>query len=346
MKKILVIHTGGTIGSTAEGAQRNVCVDRAKKILFANFSKSDSPCAHLADFLLEEAPPDFETLSENMTVEKWNRLLAHMARFSLDAYQGVIVLHGTDTLAYTAALLSFALSDSPVPVMLVAGDKPPASAESNANANFAAAVELIVQGIAPNVYVPYRNGDGIVYLHIGATLLPCPPFSDDFKNADAAHCFPLSHACREAVFEKCRALSQKRAAKAPRFDRLPEGGVLAVFPHVGLSYARVSTEGIRTVLHATYHAGTVCVQGESTSFLAFAARMKQSGIPLFLAACFCDDDKYSSTAEAVAHGAVPLAMTAEAAYVKLHLALALGLDGDGLTAFMRKELACEFVKKK
>ena len=79
MKKILVIHTGGTIGSTAEGARRDVCLNKAKKTLFENFSSSASPHAPLADILFEDVPPSFETLSENMTVDKWNRLLSHIA---------------------------------------------------------------------------------------------------------------------------------------------------------------------------------------------------------------------------------------------------------------------------
>ncbi|MBE6568152.1 MAG: hypothetical protein E7657_05805 [Ruminococcaceae bacterium] len=346
MKKILIVHTGGTIGSIPERQCRDVKVAKAKKILFENFAASASPYAALADSLFEDVPPEFETLSENMTVGIWNALLAHLARFDLSAYSGVILLHGTDTLAYTAALLALTQSASPVPIMLVSGNKPPVCADGNANANFAAAVSLILQGIAPNVYVPYRNADGKTYLHLGATLLQCPDFSEDFRNADTAKCFLLNekNEIDEADFALCARFSSRRSSAVCRFPALQEDTVLAVFPYVGLRYDRVSLDGVQGVLHATYHSGTLCVKDGAHSFLTLAERAGKHGIPVFLAPCYYGDDKYSSTAEAVEQGgAVPLALTAEAAYVKLIMAISAGMRDDALVKFMKTDLVGEVI---
>ena len=84
-------------------------------------------------------------------------LIKYINNLELSNYDGIIVLHGTDTLAYTAALLSFAFAKIPVPIFIVSGNRPPHDKLSNANANFTTAVELIWSGIAPNVYVTYRN---------------------------------------------------------------------------------------------------------------------------------------------------------------------------------------------
>ncbi len=349
MKKILIVHTGGTIGSTPEKDHREVNVAVAKKILFDRFASCDSPYASLADTLFEDEKFAYETLSENMTVFKWNKLLSHLSSFDLSAYRGVIVLHGTDTLAYTAALLSLCFGNSPVPVMLVAGDRPPSDPLSNANANFAAAVSLIMEGIAPHVYVPYRNADGKMLLHLGATLMQCAPFGADFYGADKKKTFLLTEDSLADTLAACRLLSQKRNAGALLPQEPMKDSVLPVYPYVGLDYTRISVNGYSAVVHATYHSGTVCVdEGEENtpaSFMRLAEELKKAGIPLFIAPCVYNGDKYSSTAHAVENGgAVPLAMTWEGAYVKLLLADALGYTGDGLIAFMKEDLVGEIVE--
>ena len=133
MKKILILHTGGTIGSVAARERREVNVSIAKRVLLSRFADSSSPYAPLADGLFEDAAFPYETLSENMALSKWNALLSYFAALDLSRYEGVIVLHGTDTLAYTATLLSLCLSHSPVPIMLVAGARPPSDPLTNAN---------------------------------------------------------------------------------------------------------------------------------------------------------------------------------------------------------------------
>ncbi len=349
MKKILIVHTGGTIGATPENDRREVNVAVAKKVLFDRFATSASPYASLADTLFEDEKFAYETLSENMTVFKWNKLLAHLSSFDLSAYRGVIVLHGTDTLAYTAVLLSLCLAHSPVPVMLVAGDRPPSDPTGNANANFAAAVSLIMEGIAPHVYVPYRNADGNMRLHLGATLMQCAPFSADFYSADRKKTFLLTEESLADTLAACRLLSQKRNARALLHQEPLTDSVLPIYPYVGLDYTRISANGYSAVVHATYHSGTVCVDGGEgnapASFMSLAEALKKEGIPLFIAPCVYNGDKYSSTAHAVENGgAVPLAMTWEGAYVKLLLAHALGYTGDALIAFMKEDLVGEIVE--
>ncbi len=353
MKKILIVHTGGTIGSVPELDRREVNVTAAKKILFENFAASASPYAALSDALFEDVKFPYETLSENMTVDKWNKLLSHLASFDLSAYRGVILLHGTDTLAYTAALLSLYLSRASVPVMLVAGDRPPNDANSNANENFSVAVSLVMADIAPNIYVPYRNADGKMYLHIGSTLLPCHAFSADFHNADRSKCFLWQEDAKEKIFAACRAFSQSRKALDACPATVDAASLLAITPFVGLDYARLSLDGLSAILHATYHSGTVCVERSfkdadtaytSSSFLSLAERCRDKGIPLFLSSCVYDGDKYSSTADAVENGfAVPLAMTFEFAYVKLAFALSLGYTGEKLLSFMKEDISGETV---
>lgn len=180
--KILLILTGGTICSfgNAEGKQRDVDSAKAKVRLLQQFEESNSEFAD-QEF---EVVTILDTLSENMTIPKWNELIAFLKQKELSSYQGIILAHGTDTLAYTAALLALVLSGVDLPVFLVSSQLPLDQAGANGNVNFRYSVELICRGIAAGVYVVYRNSDGKSYLHLGSHLESCRDYSDDFFSRD------------------------------------------------------------------------------------------------------------------------------------------------------------------
>lgn len=180
--KILLILTGGTICSfgNAGGMHRDVDSAKAKVRLLQQFEESDCEFAE-QEF---EVVTILDTLSENMTVPKWNELIAFLKQKALSSYRGIIVAHGTDTLAYTAALLSLVLSGVERPVFLVSSQLPLDQAGANGSVNFRDSVELICHGIAAGVYVVYRNSDGKSYLHLGSHLESCRDYSDDFFSRD------------------------------------------------------------------------------------------------------------------------------------------------------------------
>ena len=114
-----------------------------------------------------------------------------MKKYDFSKYDGVIILHGTDTLAYTASLLSILLAGISIPVFLVSSQLPIYKQEANGNDNFRTAVEHIVKGIRPNVYVAYRNDDSQngktiseMYIHYASHLLQCPNHSSNFYSSD------------------------------------------------------------------------------------------------------------------------------------------------------------------
>ena len=344
-KKILVLHTGGTIGSTYDPDRNHRAVDvkNAKRLLFEYFGKSNSKYAHLSDELFDDLPLGFETLSENMTLEKLGKIISKLKSSDIDSYKGVIVLHGTDTLAYTAALFSYVFYDIGVPMMLVSAKSPVADPSSNATANFTAAVELISDGIAPNVYVPYRNDDGELYIHFASTLMQCDNYSNDFYNASGQKVFYRND---EYIYEDCKNLSKKRSYRFIEFpERFSSRKVKVIHPYVGIDYSEINISGALAILHGSYHSGTLCVGGyNSYSALTLGIECMQKGIPMFIAACTNGADKYSTTSDAVEMGGmIPLDMTFESAYMKLTLGVCMGYEGGDLVSFMKDEINNEFV---
>lgn len=325
MKKILLILTGGTICSfeNADG-KRDVCAESAKYKIITEFRRSGSP---FCDIDFDTVMP-LDTLSENMTLQKWDILLDELRKVERDKYNGIIILHGTDTLAYTASLLSLVMSEKNLPVCLVSSHSPVDCEGTNANINFRTAVELIMGGIKPNVYAVYQNSNDRTYLHYGAHLLQCGNYSNDFFSKDMIAVDSIEAVCAESqAFETDRnPLSEIKELNSK---------VLLINPYVGLDYNSVNLSGVSAVVHTTYHSQTVCVEGENNSFTDFAKRCKKEGVSLILTPCDENSYSYVSTASALEKGVIPVSgMTDEMVYAKTVIGCSLGYKGNELTEFL------------
>lgn len=181
--KILVVLTGGTIGSfgDADGLCRDVDTKGAKRLLFQRFRNSGS---EFADCELEDEVV-LDTLSEHMTMGHMTKLVAYFREKDLSPYKGILITHGTDTLAYTAAFFSYLFWDVGCPVFFISSACPLTEPGANGAVNFQAAVECIHHGIKNGCYVPYRNMDGKMYLHSARELRSCQEYSDDFLSRSA-----------------------------------------------------------------------------------------------------------------------------------------------------------------
>ena len=101
MKKILIIGTGGTIVSehTSEGLSPAV---------------SDDAMLRTLDTLRSYYDIDYKGImnldSSNIQLEEWQHIASHVYQ-ALGSYDGVVITHGTDTMAYTASVLTFMLQN-------------------------------------------------------------------------------------------------------------------------------------------------------------------------------------------------------------------------------------------
>ncbi|MEE1197916.1 MAG: asparaginase domain-containing protein [Acutalibacteraceae bacterium] len=338
--KILVILTGGTICCSTNDAGLRFSDAEGVKIIDA-FKKSNSPYSNKITF---DKKIPLDILSENMTTDSWNTLLSTLKDTNFDEYKGVIILHGTDTLAFTASLLSITLAGLKIPVCLVSSQLPLDNKATNGHANFKAAVELIMNGIAPNVYTVYRNSDNVIYLHYGAHLKQCENYSDDFLSRDAVAITDINNAQLDGRPFETNSLYLNKISPLCNC-------VLNISPYVGINYGAYNLEKVKAVVHTTYHSQTVCVQRshgtgkyDETSVLHLIDRCKQKNIPLFLTPCSDMTHKYESTGDALTHGANYIfGMTKEMAYVKTLVGCALNLNNEELVNFLNKSINHEII---
>ena len=114
MKRILLIATGGTIASSEDGNGLSPTVTGEE---LAQAVPEIAQVAHVKVAQLMNID------STNMRPSDWLRI-ARAIRDSYDSYDGFVVLHGTDTMAYTAAALSYLIQESPKPIVLTGSQKP------------------------------------------------------------------------------------------------------------------------------------------------------------------------------------------------------------------------------
>lgn len=318
MKKILVVLTGGTIGSKVEGRQIDV-TDESPYSLINLYSKTYDDGKNF------EVVHPFTILSENMNLHYWNQLVRIMWELPYRDCAGVIIAHGSDTLPYTAALLGMALRHVPVPVVLIASNYPLSEKRSNGLINFRCAVELIRAHLFRGVYCIYQNNKGENSVYLGTRMTEADPYLDQFGSFGGV---PLG-AMEDGVFcynggTPNPTLSQIRERRSPVASNCPvfDKTILMVRSYPGLDY-RIFDLGTRpaAVLCYLYHSATACTEGEGSSILDFIDRCHKEEIPVYVASAKLSVGRNYVTDKAIRDkGAIPMGnISPEAAYAKLLL---------------------------
>ena len=342
MKKILLILTGGTICSFINNdGFKDSETQKAAPLLIDNF-KINNTSGLEVEF---DVKAPLNILSENMTVSKWNILLNALSKVKFDDYKGIIIAHGTDTLAYTTSLLSIVLAGCKVPVFMVSSNFHLGDIRSNGNQNFKASVELILKGIVPNVYITYKNSDGITYLHKGTEISQCQNYTWNFYSKNMMD---------YKAFNSSTETKISREMLVNQIDSL-KNNVLLVEPYVGIDYSAYNLEGKKAVMHGLFHSSTACVniandshKIDSSSVLHMVNKCKEKGIGFYIAPfereLLTEEAMYSSTGILLTHGAIPIVgMTKEVCYAKLLIAYSIFTDKKKIDEFLKEEINGEMI---
>lgn len=135
MKRILILQTGGTI-TMAEGDDDTGQIDSTFTLSYFQQQVPElSSIAHLETLSL------FFEDSSNVHAPHWDRI-AKAIGTHYDDYDGFVVLHGTDTMAYTASAVSFCLHGLAKPVIFTGSQVPLSNIRSDARRNLINAIEM------------------------------------------------------------------------------------------------------------------------------------------------------------------------------------------------------------
>lgn len=343
MKKILLIFTGGTIGSKSSGGITNVD-DTAKYRLIEKYR---AQYGENAEF---DSISPINILSENLCISHWQTLYdAVCEKLSDDSkYGGIIIAHGSDTLAYTAAAMSFLLCGIKIPVVLIAADRQIDDMRSNGVANFAAAVDFINNAALPGVYAIYRDKSGKMPVYLG-TRLNTADDTDSFSSYHGVDFGEMINGSFVPNADSRNPTADDLCKKAVGLQKLPikfNKNVLCLSPYPSLDYSCISVnpEKNAAVLHSLYHSSTACTSDGDNSLIRFADKLKSQSISLYLlgAAHFNDECVYQTAAELRECGAVPLHnISPTAAFAKI--CIAHNADGIDARRYVKNNMFFEYI---
>ena len=165
LPKVLILGTGGTIASR---------IDYRTGAVRAAISASELYSLVPEISGVADVKPEimFDIFSENVTPAHWGIMARRVARGVAQGFDGVVIPHGTDTMGYTAAALSFALAGVPVPVVLVGSQRSSDRPSSDGPLNLLAAVSVAGGAGFSGVYVAMHMGesDDKVAFHRGTRV--------------------------------------------------------------------------------------------------------------------------------------------------------------------------------
>ena len=245
---ILLIYTGGTIGMKESG----------HGLVPFDFSQILDEVPELQKFTLKIDSYTFNPLIDSSDVEPgmWKDL-ARLIKKKYDDYDGFVVLHGTDTMAYSASALSFMLDGLAKPVIFTGSQLPVGSLRTDGKENLVSAIEVAAakddrgRAMVPEVAV-YFNSQ--LLRGNRATKVNATAF-DAFRSPN---CPPLAEAGISIRYNKSQIIyPSEDAALAIHTDLDTRVAILKVHPGITEQVARnvLLGSGIRAVIIETYGSG-------------------------------------------------------------------------------------------
>lgn len=339
MKKLLVIETGGTFATGFTGEVRSLNHNQ-KTIYDYEIVKTR---LEKYQFDLEKTRPLY-TLSENMTLENLNILLDFLYKLDYSKYTGIIISHGTDTLAYTANLLSMLFSNKGLPIVMVSSNHPLSNPKANGIVNFISALDFIEKTDLNGVFVIYRNFNDIIQVHLASRIKQMNQVIDSyesFKNINlgvmADTDFFMSTSSLSPSREDLLNMNNKKSYQV-KLDKK----VMLIHPYVGLRYDYFKLDQeIDAIVLGVYHSGTLNSQGIyiDQSVNTLIEKAEKLGIPIFIGELSSKSEHYESI-ESIKNSEVVFPvydLSLENLYMKVHIGLGLTDNNKDLYKFVNQE---------
>jgi glutamyl-tRNA(Gln) amidotransferase subunit D len=181
LPRVVIMSTGGTIASR---------VDYRTGAVRSALSASDlyGVVPELGDIARVDTQILFSLYSENITPTHWIEIAKAVAEHVSRGVSGVIIAHGTDTMAYTAAALSFAIQNLPAPVILVGAQRSSDRPSSDAATNLIGAVQAAARAPFAEVVIAMHEtfSDTAIIINRGTKVRKCHTSRrDTFKPVNA-----------------------------------------------------------------------------------------------------------------------------------------------------------------
>ena len=248
--RILIIYTGGTIGMIEDP------VSHALKPFDFSHLIDNVPKVKMLDYHIDNlqfTPID----SSNMTPRDWASICTAIAD-NYDRYDGFVVLHGTDTMAYTASALSFMLENLQKPVIITGSQLPIGEVRTDGEENLITALQ-IAAAKTPDGQHPMVQEVAILFENYLWRGNRATKMSADNFNAFKSNNYPKLAKIGLGINFEEKAMRRHTDRRPLRASTNMDTGVMTIELHPGLTqpmlHHLLSTPGVKGIVLRTYGAG-------------------------------------------------------------------------------------------
>ena len=332
-KKICILYTGGTIGMvpTERGYAPKEGYFQTLLDEIVQLRYDDMPEWDLVEFdpLLD---------SSDVSVDEWNSIGQAISE-RYDDYDGFVVLHGTDTMAYSASALSFMLEGLDKPVIFTGSQIPMCQVRSDGRDNIINSLLIAAQGIANEVCIFFA---GKLIRGNRATKTS----ADDLIAFTSPNYPSLASVGIDIKYSR-RALNKPVPSGEFRLHKMEHVpiAVLKLFPGMRFDlFEPLVTKDMKAVILEAFGSGNI--PSRNTALIDSIRRATENGSLIAVCSqCYAGTARlgtYATSGELKEYGAVScLDMTTEAAVAKLYYLFSLGLDKGTLRRALETNLRGE-----
>lgn len=330
-KKILIIYTGGTIGMTKT---ENGYAPNMNKFLKMVNNIEELKDPKMPFWNIEAISPILD--SSNISLNEWNKI-GEKVYENYDNYDGFVILHGTDTMAYSASALSFMLENNSKPIVFTGSQIPLCELRNDARDNLITSIMIAASDINE------------VCLYFGGKLLRgnrSIKYSSDGLIAFKSPNYPLlGLAGINIEIDKNNLLPKEN--KRINLIRLKDNpiGVIKIFPGIQYNlFKNIMTKDLKAVVIETFGSGNI--PDNNGSLLPIIKQAFDNGI-LVVICSQCIHGKvalgtYETSNSLKQAGAISgYDITTEAAVAKLYYLLSKGLSKEEIKTQMETNIRGE-----
>lgn len=332
MKKILLIQTGGTIAmDTSDGQRPKLNSDKWTELIH----RETPELSEIANVEMEQL--SFKD-SSDINQEHWVKLITFI-KGKYEQFDGFVILHGTDTMAYTASALSFAIQNLGKPIIFTGSQVPMSNLRSDARRNLVNSIEMATMPL-PEVAICFND---FVYRGNRSTKMSIGDF-DAFASPNYP---PLAEIGLNIEMKKEVRKSPENLEIFSHFS--DQTFLLKIYPNLDPRLLEsISFKNIRALIVEAFGSGNFPIYSKQ-SLLPFFKKLVDHNILLIITSQAAYDSvnlsNYESGRKALELGALSAAdMTTEATLTKIMYLLARYPDNQEVIKPFNRNLAGEMTE--